>query len=223
MDYEKHYNLLMERAKQRRSISGYSENHHIIPKCLGGDNSKENIVALTPEEHYIAHLLLAKLHGGKLWFAANMMASRNNKRYAWLRKRFAEENSKVHMGLRHTEESKTKMSLARKGTSKTNSHKYAIGEAHKKDLEYKGKIYKGYDELTKMTGVSKHLYKKYYLHSIDPIPYIGNNTYAMIDKVKKEPPKAALGKKWYNNGKECKYFVLGTQPQGWTLGRLRKQ
>lgn len=42
------------------------EAHHIIPKCLGGDNSKENLVVLTPREHFIAHLLLCKIYPDNL-------------------------------------------------------------------------------------------------------------------------------------------------------------
>lgn len=40
----------------------YCEQHHIIPKSEGGDNSKDNLVNLTAREHYIAHLLLAKIY-----------------------------------------------------------------------------------------------------------------------------------------------------------------
>lgn len=31
------------------------------------------------------------------------------------------------------------------------------------------------------------------------------------------------GKKWYNNGKEEKYFTEGQQPQGWSRGRISKK
>lgn len=36
------------------------ENHHIIPRSMGGSNEKENIIKLTPKEHYICHLCLTK-------------------------------------------------------------------------------------------------------------------------------------------------------------------
>lgn len=39
----------------------YYESHHIIPKSLGGNNLSENIVLLTPKEHFITHLLLTKM------------------------------------------------------------------------------------------------------------------------------------------------------------------
>ena len=39
----------------------YYENHHIIPKCFGGDNNKDNLVLLTAKEHFIVHILLPKM------------------------------------------------------------------------------------------------------------------------------------------------------------------
>ena len=57
MNYKKIYENLMSRAKNRSILQGYTEKHHIVPVCIGGDNDKENIVKLTPEEHYLAHQL----------------------------------------------------------------------------------------------------------------------------------------------------------------------
>ena len=94
MNYKKHYDALIERSKNR-TLSVYTEKHHILPRCMGGDNSKNNIVRLTPEEHYVAHQLLVKIYNiPALVYAANMMTNtsntnhiRNNKLYGWLRKR----------------------------------------------------------------------------------------------------------------------------------------
>jgi hypothetical protein len=64
MDYQKIYKNLTEiRQNERRfkKQNGY-EQHHIIPKCLGGSNDKSNLVLLTYREHYIAHWLLTKIH-----------------------------------------------------------------------------------------------------------------------------------------------------------------
>jgi hypothetical protein len=41
------------------------------------------------------------------------------------------------------------------------------------DIEYKGVLYYGWRELKEKTGVTKHLYKKYYLNGVDPEPRIG--------------------------------------------------
>lgn len=74
MDYSKIYNNLISKAKNRK-LDCYTESHHIIPLCIGGSDTKENLVDLTPEEHYIAHQLLVKIYpdNHKLIFAANMM------------------------------------------------------------------------------------------------------------------------------------------------------
>lgn len=105
MNYNKHYQFLIERAKNRE-LHGYFEYHHVIPKCLGGSNNKDNIVALTPEEHYVAHQLLLKMNPGNrsLLYAANMMVAgrpnqeRNNKAYGWLRKRMSTAMSEMLTG-----------------------------------------------------------------------------------------------------------------------------
>jgi len=96
MNYKRHYNLLIEKAKQR-TTDLYTERHHIVPRCLGGTDDKDNLVALTPEEHYVAHQLLVKMHpeNKSLVYAAIMMIPassshtyRSNKMYGWLRRKY---------------------------------------------------------------------------------------------------------------------------------------
>lgn len=60
--YFKCYYSIVNRALSRDvSQLGYIEKHHIIPKSLGGNDSKENLVKLTAKEHFICHLLLTKM------------------------------------------------------------------------------------------------------------------------------------------------------------------
>lgn len=76
MNYSKIYNQLIENAKSKdRNIEqDYYEEHHIIPRCIGGDDSSYNLVLLTAREHYVAHWLLAKIHRNyKLASAFNNM------------------------------------------------------------------------------------------------------------------------------------------------------
>ena len=61
MNYQLIHNQIIERAQQRVP-AGYTERHHIIPKCIGGNNSEENIVRLTAREHFIVHKLLAEIY-----------------------------------------------------------------------------------------------------------------------------------------------------------------
>jgi len=79
MNYKKIYNEIIERGKNRK-LNGYKENHHIIPKCVGGRNHKENIVELTAKEHFICHKLLTEIYPkeNKLHYAVRMMANMKN-------------------------------------------------------------------------------------------------------------------------------------------------
>lgn len=74
--YTRCYFSIVERANNRPK-EGYTESHHIIPKCMGGDNNKSNLVRLTAREHFICHQLLVKMvdpsHKSKLALAATKM------------------------------------------------------------------------------------------------------------------------------------------------------
>ncbi len=103
MDYHKIYIEIMERSADR-IIDGYTEKHHIVPKCMGGDDKPRNIAILTPQEHYVAHQLLVKMypkHRG-LAYAAMLMATDgrgnrvNNKLYGWIQQRQRVKNSPEH-------------------------------------------------------------------------------------------------------------------------------
>ena len=90
MNYKKHYNLLIDRAKLRK-LDGYFEKHHIIPKCMGGSDDVDNIVKLNAREHFVAHQLLYKIYKlPQLYYSISMMVNsigkRNNRLYEWHRK-----------------------------------------------------------------------------------------------------------------------------------------
>lgn len=90
MNYSKVYDNLIYNAKNR-TLDGCIERHHIVPRCLGGTDDPDNIVCLTPEEHYVAHQLLIKIYNDvRLVYAANMMVPNriSNKIYGWIRRRF---------------------------------------------------------------------------------------------------------------------------------------
>lgn len=75
--YTKWYNSLIEKRRRELVLDGYYEIHHVIPKCLGGTDDKENLISLTAREHVVAHWLLTKMvdsnHRYKMLFAFNMM------------------------------------------------------------------------------------------------------------------------------------------------------
>lgn len=129
MNYQAHYDRLIDRARSR-TLSGYVERHHVIPKCLKGSDKAENKVTLTAEEHFIAHLLLVKINPGnhRIVYAASAMTAdahggrSSNKRYSWLRKRFAEASRAMNTGKSQTAETRAKKSAATKGIPKSKDH-----------------------------------------------------------------------------------------------------
>jgi hypothetical protein len=148
MDYKYHYDKLIEKAKNRTLPENvYCERHHITPKCLGGDNSKTNIVKLLPKEHYIAHMLLFNLYpdNQSLTYAFWMMSNGNKrdkrtykvsgKIYEELKNKFSlmmKQRKPFFKGKTHTEESKQKNRDAHIGKPGT-----WIGKTHTEESKNK--------------------------------------------------------------------------------------
>lgn len=99
MNYKLHYDRLISKSLSREKPRGYCEEHHILPSALGGGDNKENLVWLTAREHYVAHLLLAKIYGGKMWSASKWMGGvqgrQNSKMYAVSREKHKEFQAKI--------------------------------------------------------------------------------------------------------------------------------
>jgi hypothetical protein len=127
MDYEKIYNQLIERARNRKPEKyGYYERHHIIPKCLGGSNNKNNLVKLTYREHFIAHWLLHRANPTNKFLTAafHIMAFGPS----WRNARKERGNGWMPSS-RQLEEARIDYSLAQKGKTYTEETRKKIGEA----------------------------------------------------------------------------------------------
>jgi hypothetical protein len=103
-----------------RTISGYTEKHHVIPKCFGG-NEGNNLVQLTAREHFICHLLLVKMTSGlarsKMSYALLMFTRKNSNlqriipnshQYQQIRKYISAAASSFHKGKIVSQASKDK-------------------------------------------------------------------------------------------------------------------
>ena len=53
-------NILDTRGRFGVPEGEYKERHHILPKCMGGNDDELNLIDLYAREHYEAHRLLAQ-------------------------------------------------------------------------------------------------------------------------------------------------------------------
>jgi len=154
--YSRIYYNIIERGKSR-TLEGYYESHHIIPKSLGGSDESFNIVDLTPREHFICHLLLPKMTEGseyhKMLRAYVIMSGRKiygSRKYEFYRKEFSKIAGKpgslnpmwgvdrsgkknTFFGKKHSEETRKRISEKKKGQGK-GIKKPPLSEEHKKIL-----------------------------------------------------------------------------------------
>lgn len=138
--WKRHYDLLIEKAKNTNYGDSYTEQHHIVPKCLGGSNSKNNIVRLSAREHYVAHQLLAKIypqHPGLISACIIMCTDKdgnriNNKTYSWLRTKLAETMRNLRLGKTKENCESTARGAAKKRGRTKQTHQYIANMANAK-------------------------------------------------------------------------------------------
>jgi hypothetical protein len=106
--YLKIYESLMNSPPD---TEGYTETHHIIPKCISNDNKKSNLIEISGRKHFICHYLLCKIleKDTKFWyklnhafirFGSNNLSGRyyNSRLYESKRKNFSSVMSKCQSG-----------------------------------------------------------------------------------------------------------------------------
>jgi len=108
-------------------FEGFVEKHHIIPKCMGGTDTKDNLVALPARAHFIAHYLLYKAYpdNSQLAHAFAMMGVNNKSQNRRCSSRLYElskvARSRALKGIARPEWVKQK--LRKPKTNKENYHK----------------------------------------------------------------------------------------------------
>ena len=139
MDYNKIYTQLTDRAKSevlsrqsQKHSGGYFEKHHIIPRCMQGNNTKENIVMLTAREHFLAHWLLCRIYPDNnkiahaFWMMCNWKSTvqyrvtPNSRIYQEAKEIIAKIVSKRFKGIIVPEERKIRISNTLKGRKRPN-------------------------------------------------------------------------------------------------------
>lgn len=147
MNYEKHYESLILKAKSRildKEI--YCERHHIIPKSEGGLDTKENIIKLTAREHFLAHWLLHRMdpdnssRAHSFWRMCRGRGKVAHKNWIVISSRAYEEARVAHSkaiskklkGRKKSSEHILKVADSNKGKKRTEIAKLKMSEAAKK-------------------------------------------------------------------------------------------
>lgn len=139
--YTKWYYEIIKHASEdvNRSSSYISlEKHHILPRSLGGEDSEINLVALTPREHFICHLLLTKMLSGeakaKMVYALMLMKSKSR----WLDRenttKYSFKFKNLYKQIEFTEEHRKNLSAAQMGKKRgplSEEHKKKISEGNR--------------------------------------------------------------------------------------------
>jgi hypothetical protein len=111
MNYLRIHDAIIDRARNR-TLQGYTETHHVIPRCMGGSDDKTNLVELTAQEHFIVHKLLCEIYPDEVklmyayWAMCNKQGSKrmirdykvSSREYERAKLAFAELSSKLHSG-----------------------------------------------------------------------------------------------------------------------------
>jgi hypothetical protein len=83
MNYQKiYYDIIEKYGSKTKPLDVYSERHHIIPTCIGGNNDDKNLIYLDSRCHLLAHWLLVRIYpkNYELAHAFSMMCLMKNSR-----------------------------------------------------------------------------------------------------------------------------------------------
>lgn len=139
MNYQRIYDSIIANAKalDRSKHTGYYELHHIVPRCLNGSDDSDNLVLLTPREHFICHYLLwkitpiRKLRDAILLFKGKDSMYYNSRLYEKARIFHIEEMRNNNPSLYLSDEAKASKSAKLKSYIKTEEHRKNISKSKK--------------------------------------------------------------------------------------------
>jgi hypothetical protein len=149
MDSSRLYDKIVNKAKSENRLRGYVyyESHHILPKCLGGSNTKDNLVLLTAKEHFVCHKLLCEIYPTlpALQFAFWAMCNQkkngrtyrvSSREYERAKIKFQKLSSELHLGKVESEETRRKKARPGKlngmyGRTHTEEVRKRVGDANR--------------------------------------------------------------------------------------------
>lgn len=203
----------------------YVETHHVVPRSISGEKPNEgDRVCLTAREHFVAHMLLSKMFEDnkskyKMVWALHRLVNGNDNIYCKSSQIYAQlrESARQAASIRSkkyweqfTKEERSAMRSGEKngryGKEVSQSTRELIGNANRGKLagDKHPLFNKGHTEESK---------KKMSANRIGKTVGVKNGMYGKVGR--------ATGKTWYHDPLtgETKYFVRGTQPSNFILGR----
>lgn len=183
---------------------GYTEKHHIVPKSMGGSNSKSNLVSLTAREHFICHRLLTKMtdhRGMKLAVLAMTRSSGNQQRCKITSRTFQKIREDAAQAV-------------------TGSNNPMYGKTHSE--ETRKKIRDKVITFNAITGPKKHTNEsKNKISQANKGKTRSLEIRAQWSKVRKGRPGQDnnSGRHWFNNN--VRSVLAYTCPEGYSAGRLK--
>lgn len=198
--YTKWYFRIINSAQSRTEIAGYFEKHHIIPKSLNGNNSKENLVKLTAREHFICHWLLVKMTTGKekisMVYACKKMMhgiGKNQERY--------KVSSRVYENL------KTNLNQCLKGRVFTDEWRKKLSDSAKIRVVNESEEIKTFkrEKMIRLNKARKGIKKPYQL---------GENNPFVRDEVKEKIKQSNIEKYGYPNPAMIPWICEHCQKEG---------
>lgn len=252
MTYNEFIQDIIDTRGQWADVGEHREIHHIIPKCKGGEPKgkhyalvHENLIWLTPREHFIAHKLLAEENSDDIKLVSAYMYMANSYPYKhndtitpeeYEEARILYSNSK--RGSKQTVEANNK----RRETMKAHNLKwYNNGKNEIRSETCPDGWVRGRLPITEETRAKMKLRPKQFgekngmygkKHKSESIAKLsewssarqwyndGTNEYFEIDC----PEGCVKGRlnsrrKWYNNGVNETFAM--TCPEGWSKGRIK--
>jgi hypothetical protein len=122
LNYKFHYDELIRKYGKKEKPESFSENHHILPKSMGGTDDTNNLVYLTPREHLLAHWLLWKIHRNRSMAFSFWMMQNSRKigstAYNSAREANSYQSKLNNLGRKRSPETNAKIVAATKGLKK---------------------------------------------------------------------------------------------------------
>jgi hypothetical protein len=228
--YTHWYYTIIEAARQRHEISGYTEKHHVIPDCFyiqnrskgkrkgwlpGNSNDPSNLVQLTFREHFLCHWLLTKMITGKPYYQmesalASFRMTNSSKKYCLSSEKFCRIREAHRIKTIHLAKARIGQESPKKGKTYGKQHNPSpTRNSPRPWLQGRESPNKGKQGVSKGKPSPKKG-RKFGPNSV-PSPLKGQTS----------PRKGKTYGKWWNNGID--EIVAAEQPDGFLPGRLSRK